>query len=600
MPKRILHNSQAGAGMEQLNHVDATIANEAWYKTLIENIPQKIFLKNKDSVYVSCNENMAKSFHMKASEIAGKTDYDLFPKELADKYRTDDRRIMDSGKTTQIEERVIQEGQLFIINTIKIPVKNSSGDVTGILGIIFWDHAASKQFERELQQHSKNIEYLVTHRPEELQKSYEQLEQETIKRKSAEKLLVSIFNSSPTGIYIAHERRYVFFNPEFAKVTRYSEDELKRMDTLDIVLPEDKEKVSKNAISMLKGIRSAPYEFRYLTKDSEIRWAQDTNVSITYQGKRAFMGHFVDIQERKMAEEAVLRSEERYRNILEQMEDSYFELDLTGKFIFVNEATCKTLGYTCDEIIGKNYKEFINGEQAKAVYYAYKNVFSTGQPNIGFSFQVTGKNGTLEYIESSISLIRNSNGENAGFRCVGRNVTERKRLEQKLEELATHDALTGLPTRSVLNDRITMALNQAKRRNGKLAVMMLDLDKFKIVNDSFGHAVGDELLKTISTRLLNVVRKSDTVTRLGGDEFVILLTEIIDIEESSDIARRILLTIKQPMIINGHELNISASIGIAIYPENGIDSDILVKNADAAMYHVKETERGNYSFYSSS
>jgi len=175
---------------------------------------------------------------------------------------------------------------------------------------------------------------------------------------------------------------------------------------------------------------------------------------------------------------------------------------------------------------------------------------------------------------------------------------ERKRLEHLLVMQATHDMLTGLPNRTLLIDRASVAIARAERNQKMLALMLLDLDRFKTVNDSLGHSVGDGLLKAVSSRLLEIVRTSDTIARLGGDEFTILCPEITGHAEADEIAQRVLECFKLPFVFNSHKINISTSIGIAIYPEDGTSFETLLKNADIAMYRVKDAGRNNYSFFS--
>jgi diguanylate cyclase (GGDEF)-like protein len=175
---------------------------------------------------------------------------------------------------------------------------------------------------------------------------------------------------------------------------------------------------------------------------------------------------------------------------------------------------------------------------------------------------------------------------------------ERKRLEHLLVMQATHDMLTGLPNRTLLIDRASVAIARAERNKKKLGLMLLDLDRFKTVNDTLGHSVGDGLLKAVSSRLVEIVRTSDTIARLGGDEFTILCPEITGYPEASDMARRVLDCFTAPFVFDSRELSISTSIGIAIYPEDGTSFETILKNADIAMYRVKDAGRNNYSFFS--
>jgi diguanylate cyclase (GGDEF)-like protein/PAS domain S-box-containing protein len=307
-----------------------------------------------------------------------------------------------------------------------------------------------------------------------------------------------------------------------------------------------------------------------------------------------------DVTERKMLEAELRLSEEKYRTILEEMEDAYYEVDLSGNFTFVNEATSRHTGYAAEELTKMNFRQVTYEEDINPVFTAFNNVYRSGEANKGYSHRMIKKDGSVGYVEAAISVLKDKRGAIVGFRCVSRDVTERQQLEKKLADMATHDFLTGLPNRILLNDRFQVALAQANRNNYKLGIMSLDLDHFKEVNDSLGHAVGDELLTAAGTRLSNILRSSDTVARLGGDEFLLLLQEIHGPEDAILIAEKIVDSCKEPLRINGHQLHISTSIGIAIYPDNGEDMDTLMRKSDAAMYFSKRHGGMQYKVFTTS
>ena len=220
-------------------------------------------------------------------------------------------------------------------------------------------------------------------------------------------------------------------------------------------------------------------------------------------------------------------------------------------------------------------------------------------------------------IRSVISVPFVSEGEAIGLLDVGRNapftesdmerletisgqmttIIKRKQVEETIRHLAYHDALTGLPNRMLLNDRLNLALAHAHRNQQKLAVMLLDLDHFKDVNDKLGHSMGDKLLQIVGERLTNLLRKSDTAARMGGDEFMLILPEVAQAKDVAEIAAKILEAIRTPMAFNEHEIHITTSVGIALYPDDGEDVDTLMKNADIAMYHAKDQGRDNCQRY---
>jgi diguanylate cyclase (GGDEF)-like protein len=200
-------------------------------------------------------------------------------------------------------------------------------------------------------------------------------------------------------------------------------------------------------------------------------------------------------------------------------------------------------------------------------------------------------------VEGSVSPVKDGQGRANGLVLVFRDVSAAQAMSKQITHSAEHDLLTGLPNRMLLNDRIDQAIVFAPRHNKKVAVLFLDLDSFKYINDSLGHSVGDKLLQSVASRLGYCVRLSDTVSRLGGDEFVVLLSEVAQAEDAALTARRILQAIQEVHHIDQHELHATTSIGISVYPDDGLNAETLVKNADAAMYQAKENGRHSYQFF---
>ncbi|MGA2525543.1 MAG: diguanylate cyclase [Smithellaceae bacterium] len=338
----------------------------------------------------------------------------------------------------------------------------------------------------------------------------------------------------------------------------------------------------------------------------EVLWRKDgssfpveySSMPISRDGK--VMGAVVtfrDITKRKQAEEALHRSEEKYRTIIENIEDGYFEIDLTGTFTFVNDAQCRIVGTPREQLLGKNNRAYTSEEEAKRLYQIFSGIYITGEPVKGFAFEYKKRDGTMAFTELSASLIKDAEGKPIGFRGISRDITERKHLEEKIQQMAFHDSLTGLPNRKLFSDRLGIALAQAQRNQKKVGIAMLDLDNFKGVNDTLGHDVGDILLQAAAERLSAALRKSDTVARFGGDEFVLIIPDLKAREDAIQVAQKIVDSFCKPFLIDTHQLVVTTSIGIAVYPHDGTDEGMLLKNADIAMYQAKQAGRARYQLY---
>jgi len=304
-------------------------------------------------------------------------------------------------------------------------------------------------------------------------------------------------------------------------------------------------------------------------------------------------------------------SERLHRYIVNTSPDIIYILDQDGYFTFINERIESLLGFSKEEIVGKHYSFLVHHDDLEQAKYVFneRRIGTRAAKNIELRLKCKddGKsrhfnNRTLPIELSAMGMYAgegNARKTYTGTYGVARDVTERKIAEETINFQAYHDLLTKLPNRALLRDRLSLAINNAKRENEQLAVMFLDLDRFKNINDSLGHMIGDELLQQVSMRLKECIRAADTLARFGGDEFTLMLPRLHHgSDDAVKLAEKITSTLKQPFNIDGHELYVSASIGIAIYPQDGAHMDTLIKHADVAMYHVKGQGKNGYQFYS--
>ncbi len=411
-------------------------------------------------------------------------------------------------------------------------------------------------------------------------------------------LAKAIISNVGVGIYIVQHGNFVFVSQLYQKLIGFTEAELIGTNSLTHIYPDDREMVRKEAIKRLKMESFEPYEYRFVRKNKETMWVLETVTPILYKGERASLGSFMDITELKEMEKALRQSENKYRTILEGIQEGYFEVDLAGNLTFFNDSMCRIVGCSQEELMGANHQQFVDQITSKKVYRAFNKVFKTGKAIESFDWQIVGKNGAEKQVEASISLHKDSSGKPIGFTGIIRDISERKRMEQKLNHMATHDALTGLPNRLMVSQMLNHAIHTAQRYNRQLAVFFIDLDRFKSINDSLGHDVGDQVLREMAGRFQQSLRKVDVVARLGGDEFIILIEDIEEVKQIVALAQKILNKVMQPIVLQDEECRITASIGISLYPRDGEDEQSLMKNADMAMYYAKEEGKNNYQFYS--
>jgi len=380
---------------------DALRKSENKSRTLLENLPQKIFFKDRNSVYISCNENYARDLRIKPHEITGKTDYDFYPKKLAEKYRADDKRIMESGKTEDIEEEYIQDGRKVFVHTVKTPVKDETGNVVGVLGI-FWDVTERKKAEEKL------IE--------------------------SEERFRNLYGSirDPVGVFVGREGRLVDYNKAFNRLSGYTDEELKDKTFLDFVHPDDQALVlERYGIKYPEEELPLVYEIRAVNKKGEII-PVEISVSI-YKVKGKVIGIEVihrDITRRKRAEEELIR----LSSAVKMSTDSIVIGDLNAKIIDVNEATLKMYG-TDDkrDLIGKNSFDLIAPEDREEALMGLKEALEKGYVK-GREYNIITKDGTRIPVEMNAAIMKDADGKPIGFVGISRDITERKKAEEKIIE----------------------------------------------------------------------------------------------------------------------------------------------------------------------
>jgi diguanylate cyclase (GGDEF)-like protein/PAS domain S-box-containing protein len=397
-------------------------------------------------------------------------------------------------------------------------------------------------------------------------------------------------DSSLTGIFIHQNNKYVYVNEQFARMHGYHPQELIGRHCMMLVHPEDKKEVRQRLREVTQGEHdSYRGEMRRLKKDGSTIWCQMIVTNIEYRKKPALMGNIIDITKRKSMEtELSLKAK-----MLDEATDSIVVHDENRNIVYANDVATKLCGYSLDEMMKMKVESLIVPEQRWIFTSQLPDLYEKGRLTI--QADIMNKEGYIltAEIHSRVTGLK----DKKLVINIAHDITARQKAEEELLTLATHDLLTGLPNRSLLNDRMNMALASAERNKNEMAVMMLDLDRFKNVNDELGHDMGDSLLKETAERLVGLFRRSDTIARLGGDEFFVLLPEIKSIDDASVIATKVVHAFRQPFIIGNHSIGITASVGVAVYPYDGTNADTLTRNADKAMYSAKDRGKNTYELY---
>jgi len=330
--------------------------------------------------------------------------------------------------------------------------------------------------------------------------------------------------------------------------------------------------------------------FRNHTKAELIRELEDLRRRLAESEKKE--------AERQQAVEALYVSKEKFRILLDESSDPIFAFYPDGEYRYVNRAFADGTGKKLDEIIGRKIWDIFPKDEADKRFAVVKWVFENGESKV-IEVRVPRTDGDRFYM-TTVKPILDDQRRVISVICISKEITERKMMEDRLAHMAQHDQLTDLPNRALFNDRLQHAIIQAKRDKTRLALMSLDLDKFKPVNDTFGHHVGDLLLQAAAKRMQECIRESDTVGRIGGDEFVVLLSTIEEGHGAQMVAEKICNFLNQPFELPGYQsLRISTSIGIAIYPDHGSDDVQLLKHADHAMYQAKVLGRNMVQLFQS-
>jgi diguanylate cyclase (GGDEF)-like protein/PAS domain S-box-containing protein len=368
-----------------------------------------------------------------------------------------------------------------------------------------------------------------------------------------------------------------------------------------VIHPDDRQRVRDEIGAALAEKRRFLVEYRIERRDGAVKWVSERGVGVAGEdGEAAMVEAFVeDVTERKLATQALQQAERSFRSIFENATEGIFQTAPDGRYLIVNPALAHIYGYdSAADLIANigdiQHQPYVDAERRAEfvrLMHAHRSVTN-------FVSEIRRRGGDQIWISENVRAVHDATDKLLFYEGTVEDVTESKLSQEKLVYLANHDVVTNLPNRLLMNDRLRQMMLSAQRNDSVVAVALLDLDHFKLINDTFGHNRGDQLLQTVAQRMQECLRDSDTVARLGGDEFVLLLSGEGRGEAMSQVTQRVLLSISRPWLVEGRELSVSCSMGVSMFPRDGRDVQTLLKNADTAMYKAKELGRNNFQFYS--
>jgi diguanylate cyclase (GGDEF)-like protein/PAS domain S-box-containing protein len=527
--------------------------------SIVEFSEDAIIGKNLDGVITSWNRAAEKMYGYTSTEVIGRELSFLLPSERQAEMRVIMERIRSGQSIACLEtKRLTGTGSILDVSLSISPLKDSTGRVIGASAIAR-DITLRKRSEEQLKLQSAALEA------------------------AANAIVITDFRGTIQWV-----------NQAFTTMTGYSTEEVLGKNPRLLKSGKQSQSFYADLWSTVSSGKVWHGELINTRKDGTTYIEEQTITPLAQNVGEANWTHFIaikqDITERKRAEKELWLTQLS----VEHASENIFWTNSQGHFVYVNKAACDSLGYSRQELLSLSVPDlnprFRKEEDWSAFWEELKR-----RGSITFEGQNTSKQGRIFPAEVTANYFE-FDGQEYSFAFV-RDITDRKLAEDRVQYLAFYDDLTGLPNRTLLQDRLAKALADARRQKYRIALLFLDLDRFKDINDSLGHPVGDLLLQAVAKRLKTWGREQDTVARLGGDEFLIMLTHVKDTPDAAVAAERLMDAMTAEFVVQGHSLHVSCSVGISIFPDHGADGETLIKDADAAMYSAKENGRNNFRFF---
>ncbi|OLS36221.1 GGDEF domain-containing protein [Bacillus sp. MRMR6] len=409
--------------------------------------------------------------------------------------------------------------------------------------------------------------------------------------------LEKLVENAPVGFYVLEDGNYLYVNAYYADLVGYSKDDLinKHVTIHQIIHPEDCSFIEHDLDKLnINEQIETNYNIRKIHNKGQIIYTQTHVIIANHNGKITSFGTVMDITKQKLVKQQLEDGSERYKSLFLYSPDAIFTFNREGKFVSANPASEEIIGYTTSELLEMSFIPLIHPEHVENALKHFEMALN-GQTS-SYHLIVTRKDGVLIHLRITAFPMR-ENGEIVGCYGTARDITQKILYDQQMEQLAFYDPLTQLPNRKLFEDNVDQLIHTRSSNTQPFAVLFLDLDRFKAINDSLGHHIGDVFLKLVSERLKNNLRKKDIISRLAGDEFTILLPKT-DQEKVIQIAKRINKIMMDPFNVSGHSVTVSVSIGIAFGGNKEETVHQLIQQADTAMYYTKKYKKNSYTIYS--
>lgn len=549
---------------ERKEAVSALLASEKKYRTLVDNLHEGIWVIDKDAHTTFVNPRMAGMLGFTEEEMIARPltafmdarGLEICQRNLAARRHRD-------GLEQQDFEFLRKDGARIYASVAATPLHDENSDYVGMLAGVM-DITERRKVEETLRQSVAEIE--------------------------------DLYNRAPCG-YLSLDRDGVFvrINDTALSWLGYtSEEAIGKMKFTDLISVESRRIFEKSFSRLIARGWLRDLEFEMSRKDGttfpvllSATVIRDANGN--YLKSRATL---YDMSERKQSEDQL----RKLSSVIEQSHSAVLIANVNSEIEYCNPKFYQLTGYAPDEVIGQNPRLLQSGDTPHQVYQELWKSLLAGETWRGELLD-RKKDGESYWCLQTVTPIKNERGEITHYVSISEDISERKHSEEVIQRLAYFDPLTQLPNRSLFRDRLTQAILQAQRSGLSFALMYLDLDHFKNINDTLGHVIGDKLLKAVADRIKSQLRASDTIARLGGDEFAVIVFNIRQAQDSGRIAEQLIGAFSEPFVLEGHELFVTPSIGISLYPSDSCEAENLIKAADIAMYRAKERGRSNYQFF---